>query len=249
MKEYNIPKNRFSGFYHFENVSSTMDKALEFIEKGVRRGIVVSDSQTQGYGRNAKSWFSPNNGNLYLSFFEKIDKSSPMKLIPQRTALAAQAAVKKFEDNRAVLIKWPNDILIDMKKSAGIIAKNIQKGFDRFYVCGIGINVFMPETELFEHNWKVGAINERSAEVTTEAVLNELIKAIDTIFVLEETKIKEKYISEIAWMKGRLITYTRNGTDLENGEITGFNDDGSLLITRVESDIREISAASIIAIK
>ena len=248
MKEYKIPKNRFSGFYHFETVSSTMDKAIEFIEKGVRKGIVVADSQTGGYGRNGKSWFSPNNGNLYLSFFEKINNSDPLNLIPQRIALSAQMAVKKFVNPQNISIKWPNDILVDMKKCAGIIAKTVQLGFDRFYLGGIGINVFMPETTLFEHNWKVGALNEYVPDITTEAVLAELIMALDTFFEMKEEEIKEKYVSQISWMKDRLITYTINGTDLETGTVTGFNGEGSTIKISRNSNICEISAASIVAI-
>ncbi|HSW59557.1 MAG TPA: biotin--[acetyl-CoA-carboxylase] ligase [bacterium] len=248
MKEYIIPKNRFSGFYHFGEVSSTMDKALEFIEKGVRKGLVVADLQSGGYGRNGKSWFSPNNGNLYLSFFEKINKTDPLNLIPQRTALAAQMAVKKFVDTGNVSIKWPNDILVDMKKCAGIIAKTVQRGFDRFFVCGIGINVFMPETTLFEHNWKVGAINEYVPDITTEAVLAELIRTLDTFFEMNEEEIKEKYVSEISWMTDRSITYTINGTDIETGAVTGFSNNGSAIKIINNSEVLEISAASIIRI-
>jgi BirA family transcriptional regulator, biotin operon repressor / biotin---[acetyl-CoA-carboxylase] ligase len=248
MQEYKIPKNRFSGFYHFKEVSSTMDKAIEFIEKGVRKGIVVADSQSGGYGRNGKSWFSPDNGNLYLSFFEKLDRSEPLNLIPQRTALSAHAAVKNLINNGNVSIKWPNDILVDMKKCAGIIAKTVQRGFDRFYVCGIGINVFMPETDLFEHNWKVGAINEYFKEVTTESVLIELIKALDTFFEMNETQIKEKYVSEISWMTDRSITYTINGTDIKTGIVTGFNKDGSVIKISENSETHEISAASVISV-
>jgi len=248
MQEYIIPKNRFSGFYHFKEVSSTMDKAIEFIEKGVRKGIVVADSQSGGYGRNGKSWFSADNGNLYLSFFEKLDRSEPLNFIPQRTALSAQMAVKKFVDTGNVSIKWPNDILIDMKKCAGIIAKTVQRGFDRFYVCGIGINVFMPETDLFEHNWKVGAVNEYIPDITTESVLIELIKQLEMFTQMSESDIKEKYVSQISWMTDRSITYTINGTDIRTGIAAGFNEDGSVIKISETSETYEISAASIIRI-
>lgn len=248
MKEYIIPKNRFSGFYHFENVSSTMDKALEFIEKGVNRGIVVADLQTGGYGRNGKSWFSPNNGNLYISFFEKLDRSYPLKLIVQRIALSVSATLKKFITNGSVSIKWPNDILVDMKKCAGIIAKTVQRGSDRLYIGGIGINVFMPETTLFEHNWKVGAISEYFKEVTTESVLIELIKQLEMFTQMSESDIKEKYVSEISWMTNREITYTINGTDIKTGIAAGFNEDGSVIKILENSETYEISAASIIRI-
>lgn len=248
MKEYIIPKNRFSGFYHFGEVSSTMDKAIEFIEKGVNRGIVVADLQSGGYGRNGKSWFSPDNGNLYLSFFEKLDRSEPLNLIPQRIALSAQMAVKKFVDTGNISIKWPNDILADMNKCAGIIAKTVQRGVDRFYVCGIGINVFMPETTMFDHNWKVGALNEYVPDITTEAVLAELIRTLDTFFEMNETQIKEKYVSEISWMTDRSITYTINGTDIETGTVTGFSNNGSAIKILNNSEVLEISAASIIRI-
>lgn len=248
MKEYKVPDNRFKGFYHFNELGSTMAEAEKFIEKGVRRGIVISDAQICGYGRNSKSWFSPDNGNLYCSFFEKMNPLKLLNLVPQRTALATLRTVKKFVSDGSVLIKWPNDILVDMKKSAGIIAKNVQKDSERFNICGIGINVFLPDCTQFDFNWKVGSIYEKNREITTEKVLVELIKAMDHFFDLEENYVADDFVLEISWMIGKTITYTQNGIDINSGTVTGFSHDGSMIKISSISEKMEISAASIINI-
>ncbi|MGI6393367.1 MAG: biotin--[acetyl-CoA-carboxylase] ligase [bacterium] len=240
--------SRFSNFYHFDTVSSTMEKAVRLIERGVSRGVVIADFQTGGYGRNGKSWFSPDNGNLYLSFFEKLDRDAPLDLIPQRTALSVLLTVEKFVNSELISLKWPNDILINNKKCSGIIAKSVQWNFERFYIGGIGINVFMPETNLFKHTWEVGALSEYSQNIESKQVLTELVKALDVFFEIERGEVIKKYLSSISWMVSKKIAYTTSGSESKNGAVSGFNDDGSVIKIRENSEISEMSAVSILKI-
>lgn len=245
MKEYAVPKNRFRNFYHYESVGSTMSEAENFIKKGVRGGIVLTDMQSDGYGRNSKSWFSPDNGNIYMSFFEKIDPSKPMDLIPQRTALSVLETVKHFVNDVPVSLKWPNDILVDMKKVSGIIAKTVQQGSDRFYICGIGVNVYMPECGSFSHTWEVGSIFDSNNEITTQTVLSKLIEEIDSAFSKNSTEINSAYLDGISWMKGRKIKFTQDGIEFDEGIITGFSNDGSEITVSIDEIEKEFSTLSI----
>lgn len=245
MKEYSVPKNRFRNFYHFESVGSTMSEAENFIKKGVRGGIVLADMQSDGYGRNSKSWFSPDNGNIYMSFFEKIDPSKPLELIPQRTALSVLETVRHFVKDVPVNLKWPNDILVDMKKVSGIIAKTIQHGKDRFYICGIGVNVYMPECGSFSHTWEVGSIFDSNNEITTQTVLSKLIEKIDSAFSENSAEINSAYLDEISWMKGRKIKFTQDGIEFDEGIITGFSPDGSEITVSIDETEKEFSTLSI----
>ena len=120
MKEDFLPENRFEKIYRFNEVTSTMDECEELIKSGVRRGIVVAESQTSGRGRNAKKWVSEANGNIYLSYFDEHN----VDFIPQRCAAASFLATDFFvKEQGEVKIKWPNDILVDLRKVSGIIAK------------------------------------------------------------------------------------------------------------------------------
>jgi len=247
MNRYEIPENRFLNFYHFEVTTSTMDECENLIKSGVRSGIVLADSQTSGRGRNAKKWVSVANGNIYLSFFDEIDPENPINLIPQRCAVAAFSAVSQFVKNAEVKIKWPNDIFVGMKKVSGIIAKTILFEGKRFYICGIGINVFPPDENGQKFVWEPTAVSEY-CEVSTEEVLNALIKGADFAFSAGSAEIIDTYKHNINWMLERKIVFSQDLVHNEKGKIIGFSDDFSVVKIKTENGIEELSALSILSL-
>ena len=247
MKEEFLPDNRFERIYRFKEVASTMDECENLIKSGVCKGIVVASSQTSGRGRNAKKWVSENNGNIYFSFFDEFDPENPINLIPQRCAVAAFSAVSQFVKNASVQIKWPNDILIEMKKVSGIIAKTMLFEGKRFYIGGIGINVFPPEEKGLKFVWPPAAVSEY-AEVLTENVLNALVKGTDFAFSAEDTEIIDVYSKNIGWMTEREIVFSQDLVHNEKGKIAGFSDDFSVIKILTENGSKELSALSILSL-
>ncbi|MBO4699088.1 biotin--[acetyl-CoA-carboxylase] ligase [bacterium] len=244
MKKEVLPANKFEKIYRCGEVTSTMDVCEELIKSGVGRGIVVAESQTSGRGRNAKKWVSEANGNIYLSFFDKLN----IDFIPQRCAVAALSAVSQFvEKTETVLIKWPNDILVDKRKVAGIIAKTFVFGGRRFYVCGIGVNVFMPEDPEKNFVWKPTAISE-FAEVSSEKVLDKLIEKIDSAFSAQNSGIFDIYSEKISWMIGKNIVFSQDLIRKENGRIVDFSDDFSAIKIETADGLKELSALSVLSV-
>lgn len=245
MEKISVPKTRFGQFYHFAEVSSTMSEAEEFIRKGIKSGIVVADSQTGGYGRNEKQWYSPDNGNVYLSFFDEIADTVH---IPQRTAIVALNTVRHFvKDN--IVIKWPNDILINHKKTSGIIAKSVEHDGKRFYICGIGINTIKPENSDFKYTWEVTSISDHSSIVTPESLLRQTIIEIEKAFSLPEHEVIDKYADEISWMQGKKIKYTQDRKEFYNGTVECFSKDGSQITISSDIGIKTYSTLSITEIQ
>lgn len=244
MKEDFLPANRFEKIYRFAEVSSTMDVCEDLIKSGVCRGIVVASSQTSGRGRNAKKWVSAANGNIYLSFFDELN----VGFIPQRCAVASFLAVDSFvKEKGKVKIKWPNDILIDFRKVSGIIAKILDFGGKRFYVCGIGINVFMPHEPEMNFVWEPAALNDY-AETATEEVLKALVENIDRAFSSEASEIIGVYKQNINWMIGKNIVFSQDLMKHENGWIAGFSDDFSVIGISTDEGLKELSALSILSL-
>ena len=245
MKEEILPANRFEKIYRCGEVTSTMDMCEGLIKSGVYRGIVVAESQTSGRGRNAKKWVSEANGNIYLSFFDELNVDS----IPQRCAVASFLTIDSFvKDNAEVCIKWPNDILIGMKKVSGIIAKTFDCGGKRFYICGIGMNVFMPEETEMKFVWKPAAISE-FAEVSSEEVMNRLVKAVNSAFYSAQSSlIFDIYSEKISWMIGQNIVFSQDLIKKEKGKIAGFSDDFSVIKIETADGLEELSALSILSI-
>ncbi len=135
---------------NFHNlVGSTDDLAKEIALSGGREGtVVVSNEQTEGRVRSGRKWES-SAGGLYLSVVLRPNVGrEELSILPLITGLAISKTISTTYLIETSL-KWPNDILVDGKKVAGILAQTSMKGDDVEYVIiGIGINVNNPMKEL-----------------------------------------------------------------------------------------------------
>lgn len=124
--------------------TSTNDEARKWAQKDAPDGAtVVADHQTAGRGRLGRNWHSPPGVNLYLSQIHRGPFDHPTRL-PLLGALAAREAVgKHLPPDLTASIKWPNDILVDKHKVAGILCELV----DEIVIIGIGINVNMTEND------------------------------------------------------------------------------------------------------
>lgn len=127
---------------HF-SVPSTNTHAFMLAEEGAPEGtIVIAEKQTAGKGRLGRKWSSPAKSGLWLSLI--LRPTLPPAEMP---GLSIMTAVALAETIRSVLkldalIKWPNDVLIDDSKVAGILtemAAELDKA--RHVIVGVGINV------------------------------------------------------------------------------------------------------------
>ncbi|HYY25123.1 MAG TPA: biotin--[acetyl-CoA-carboxylase] ligase, partial [Candidatus Udaeobacter sp.] len=134
-------------FYYFLELDSTNNFARRLAEQATPAGtIVIAERQTQGRGRAGRSWISPPYVNLYLSIV--LRPELPPAEAPQITLMAAVALAETVASFMPLpaLIKWPNDILVNGKKLAGILteASSTSERID-FVILGIGINLNFPE--------------------------------------------------------------------------------------------------------
>ncbi|HTO71668.1 MAG TPA: biotin--[acetyl-CoA-carboxylase] ligase [Myxococcota bacterium] len=136
----------------FEEVDSTNLVAERLGHEGAPDGTaVLADRQTAGRGRLGRAFFSPGGRSLYLSLL--LRPHMPAEHVPQHVFAAAVAVAERA---RAVLparcrvdIKWPNDVLVDGRKTSGInLPVHMDAGRVVFAVLGIGLNVNLAEAEL-----------------------------------------------------------------------------------------------------
>ncbi len=248
MKKQPRSKSRFGDIYHYTELKSTMHKAEELAEKGFGNGIVLADCQTGGYGRNGSRWVSPDNGNIYASFFEEIDCSPATDFLPQRAAVAVYDTLKQFVPKTLLSVKWPNDVLIDMKKASGVIAKSVRKENRCFRILGVGINIFNPVPEKFKNNWSAVGIRKYSSSADKKNLLPILIKNMDNLFNMSTGKIACRYVSLVSWMKNMNIEYTQDGKSFYRGKISGFNEDGSIIKITKDNELFEFSSVSVVSL-
>jgi BirA family transcriptional regulator, biotin operon repressor / biotin---[acetyl-CoA-carboxylase] ligase len=104
--------------------------------------IVLAEKQNKGKGRLARQWLSPKGGGIYMSVILR-PEIAPFQA-PIYTLMAAVSLAQAIRDMAPLeaFIKWPNDIIINDKKIAGILTE-MEAEADRvkFIVLGIGINV------------------------------------------------------------------------------------------------------------
>ena len=134
-----------------------------------------------------------------------------------------------------------------MKKVSGIIAKTMLFEGKRSYICGIGINVFPPAENGLKFVWQPAAVSEY-AEVSTEEILNALVKSTNFAFSVQDTEIIDIYSKNINWMIDREIVFSQDLVHNEKGKITGFSDDFSVIKILTENGLKELSALSILSI-
>jgi BirA family biotin operon repressor/biotin-[acetyl-CoA-carboxylase] ligase len=125
---------------YFESVGSTNDVALALAETGAPEGTtVIAGMQTAGRGRRGRGWFSPPGAGLYVSLVLR-----PPNEVQSTTTLMAGVALAegvRASTGLAAAIKWPNDLLVDGRKLAGILAEGPGSGASAVVILGFGINM------------------------------------------------------------------------------------------------------------
>ena len=129
---------------HHETIGSTNARARKLADKGATHGtLVTADEQTKGRGRQGRTWVTPPGvaiaASLVLREFDD--------LLPLRAGLAVADVA-----GPDALVKWPNDVWLDGRKVAGILAESKAS---EWAVLGIGVNVAVD----------VAALPEEAAEV------------------------------------------------------------------------------------
>ena len=125
---------------HVAETGSTNADLLARAEAGAPHWTVrYADHQTAGRGRLGRVWEAPPGANLLVSILWRRDLH-PLHALTQRVSLAAVHAAERVARVRPV-IKWPNDLLLDGRKLAGILAQAGGRGAIDYVVVGLGLNV------------------------------------------------------------------------------------------------------------
>ncbi len=134
------PPRRVGPFtlHEFPALPSTSDHARLLLARGQLRppAIVLTARQTAGRGRGANTWWS-GPGCLTATFALKSDPAVPIEQVPLYAGVALRRAVFDLTRSDRVLLKWPNDLMFDERKLAGILCERRR----RVDLIGIGLNI------------------------------------------------------------------------------------------------------------
>jgi BirA family transcriptional regulator, biotin operon repressor / biotin---[acetyl-CoA-carboxylase] ligase len=214
--------------------------------------VVLADQQTAGRGQADKMWISPPRCNLYVSVLLR-PSIAPMQA-PLISLLAAGALVDTLRQQGAVCgIKWPNDVLIQQRKVAGILAEMaMHQETVEFVVVGMGVNVNMTQEALETH---LGPIAQTATsvqialghEVSREALLAALMASLEQWYhrfiTHGETSLQEAWEARSV-MHGRRITARTTEATWE-GTAAGIDHAGRLRLRRDDGVLVTLASAEV----
>src|SRR5271166_4491122 len=188
--------------YHL-SLDSTMHEAARLAAGGVTSGtVVVAEEQTAGIGRQQRPWHSEAESGLYFSVVLRVPVD-PM--ITMALGLATVDAIQKTT-GIACDLRWPNDVLIEDRKVAGILTQVEASAV----IAGIGVNVnhtaFPPELQAQATSLRIASGRLQSRE----ALLIELLPAVDifcsTLIKEGKQAILEMFSHASSYVRGRRVS-------------------------------------------
>ena len=137
-----LSKTRFSRVEWVKRTASTNADLRERAEQGAHEGIVrIADYQTHGQGRLGRKWESPPEASLLVSLLLRPEcQPSEFGWLTHMAGLAVADLCEETTGAQARL-KWPNDVVADDMKLAGVLAEAVSEAV----VLGIGLNVLWPD--------------------------------------------------------------------------------------------------------
>jgi BirA family biotin operon repressor/biotin-[acetyl-CoA-carboxylase] ligase len=194
-------------------VDSTNARARELVGRGAPHGtIVTAAEQSAGRGRQGRTWSAPAGQALLCSVIVR----EPPRLLP----LAAGVAVAEEAGTQAK-VKWPNDVLVDGRKVAGILVEGrLQEGWA---VLGMGVNVALREDDLpDELRDRAGSLGRSPEDI--ESTLEQLLDRLARWLVAPPRALLEALRQRDALL-GNPVRW-RGG----QGEAGGIDDEGRLVV-------------------
>jgi BirA family biotin operon repressor/biotin-[acetyl-CoA-carboxylase] ligase len=213
---------------HLRVTDSTSTRAKELALAGAPHGaLVTAAGQTAGRGRQGRSWTTPPGAALAMSV---VLRDTP-PLLPLVAAVAVAQAC-----GAAARIKWPNDVLVDGRKVAGILAEG--RPHEGWTVLGIGVNVAVDPADLpLELRESAGTLGRRAADV--EPFLSTLLVALDHALALPAATVLDVWRSRDA-LVGREVAWA-GGT----GVAAGVDEEGRLVVRLADGSVTVLRAGEV----
>jgi BirA family transcriptional regulator, biotin operon repressor / biotin---[acetyl-CoA-carboxylase] ligase len=213
---------------HLRATTSTNDRARELAQAGAPHGtLVTAGQQTAGRGRQGRTWSAPPGRALLLSVVLR----DPPALLPLAAALAVAEVA-----GAGAQIKWPNDVLLDGRKVAGILAEGRPQ--DGWAVLGIGLNVALRIEDLpRELHDSAGTLGLEPADL--EPTLERLLAALDRTLALDESRLLDAYRARDA-LRGREVTWAAG-----HGRAAGIDGAGRLVVELPQGGRTALSAGEV----
>lgn len=224
--------------HYYDVLESTNAAAAKAAADGAAEGtVIVAARQSGGHGRMQRVWNSPVGG-LWFSIILRPEIAP--EYAAQLTLLAGVAvsiAVRQLYNTDKIMIKWPNDLLLDGKKVCGILSELQLKanGDIDYAVIGIGINVALQEADFPEDLRKsASALNSTlSQEFTCDEVLSAVLQKLDFLYSRWLEKGSQSILplwKSLNCTLGNEVRVKDNDKIIFTGIAAGIDEQGALIV-------------------
>ena len=201
---------------HYRATDSTSDRARALAVAGAPHGtLVTAGEQHAGRGRQGRSWSAPRDRALLMSLV--------LREWPPLLPIAGAVAVADIAGSGAsdVTIKWPNDVLLDGRKLAGVLAEGRPQ--EGWAVLGIGLNVAVRREDL-PPELRARAATLALEPAAIEPTLDRLLRALERRLAQPTADMLAEYRARDA-LAGREVRWAQGA-----GIARGVDDSGRLLV-------------------
>jgi BirA family biotin operon repressor/biotin-[acetyl-CoA-carboxylase] ligase len=211
---------------YYPSIDSTM-RAAAALPCG---SVVIADEQTAGQGRHGHSWHSAPRAGIYCSIV--LDPA------PALTLAIGLATVEAIAEATGIAcdLRWPNDVMLDGKKCAGILVQLV----DGKAIAGIGINVnhseFPPDLAAEATSLRISA----GRELSREAIVTFLLPAIERYAAIELEQILDLFANASSYVSGRRVVVN----DIQ-GVTAGLDSAGFLKLRQDDGTVTLILAGGV----
>jgi BirA family biotin operon repressor/biotin-[acetyl-CoA-carboxylase] ligase len=223
-----------SKIYSFDSVDSTNNCAKAVAGCGAAEGtVVIAEHQTAGRGRLGRQWEAEPNQNLMFSLVLRPNvPPESFNLLPLYVAVAVSDAIERATGLKAEC-KWPNDILYQGKKLAGILIEgSVKQNVAEYVVIGVGINVNQVR---FEGDLVAKASSLRiecGKEIDRAMLFREVLKSLESEYTAVSAtgfqSVVPQWLSR-STMINRTISVSQHGNTI-SGVVKGLSLDGGLIL-------------------
>lgn len=220
-----------------ESLDSTSSTAFEMarLRRIADREIILADQQTQGRGRAQRSWISPK-GNLYFSVL--LQPQVPVSKVAQLSfvgIVALRLAIEDIFRDRSqpvlkVQNKWPNDLLINGHKVAGLLLESHNNSREcEFVVLGIGVNIESnPDATIFP----AANLQQFGIKINPEELLKKFLDKFEALYQhwldFGFVGVRKLWIAEGYKYKEKIAL--KDGESVVEGVFEDIDDEGRLIL-------------------
>ncbi len=231
-------------FLYFDEIDSTNEYLKREYQNLDDMTLVYTGHQTAGKGRLGRTWVDDSSSLLFSILLKKDFDYRSIELLPLLCGVALHQSLNKM--NLESQIKWPNDVLIQGKKCAGILLESIYREKLEALVIGIGINV---NNQSFSKDLEEKAISLKMAlghEVDKEQFLNIYVQQFESLMddFLKGDMTFMKVLKENSYLNGKMVYLNYYGEN-RHCRVIGIDDDGSLMVKDEKENMLNLKSGEV----